>query len=147
MRASRSGVGRADTDPPGRGHGESLCAAGPTGLQSSIDYSTVRVRARYSNEDTVFVHGIFYGMKTTIDSAGRIVIPKEIRRQAGIEAGALMEVRLREGCIEIEPAPAKMKLERRGRLMVAVPNEPVPPLTAAVVEKTRQKLRRERESD
>jgi AbrB family looped-hinge helix DNA binding protein len=86
-------------------------------------------------------------MKTTIDAAGRIVIPKEIRRQAGIEPGAIMEIRLREGCIEIQPAPAKIKLEKRGRLVVAVPREPLPPLTAEIVENTRRRIRREREGD
>ena len=89
-------------------------------------------------------YGMIYGMKTTIDSAGRLVIPKEIRQQAGIQPGTPLEIRLREGCIEIEPAAAKIRLERRGRLIVAVPQEPVPQLTADIVEKTRHKLRRER---
>ena len=83
-------------------------------------------------------------MKTTIDSAGRLVIPAEIRRQAGIKPGMALEVRTREGRIEIEPAPLKVKLERRGRLMVAVPRESVSPLDAETVEETRRKLRRER---
>ena len=90
---------------------------------------------------------MLHGMKTTIDSAGRLVIPKEIRQKARMEPGTLLEIRLRDGCVEIEPAPAKIRLERRGRLVVAVPREPVPRLTAEVVEKTRRKLRRERESD
>jgi AbrB family looped-hinge helix DNA binding protein len=86
-------------------------------------------------------------MKTTIDSAGRLVIPKEIRRQAGLKPGVPLEIRLREGCIEIEPAHAKITLEKRGRLVVAVAREHVPPLSADAVEQTRQKLRREREGD
>jgi len=83
-------------------------------------------------------------MKTTIDSAGRLVIPIEIRRQAGIKPGMSLEVRASEGRIEIEPAPLKIKLERRGRLLVAVPEEPVPALTAEIVQETRRKLRHER---
>jgi AbrB family looped-hinge helix DNA binding protein len=83
-------------------------------------------------------------MKTTIDSAGRLVLPKDIRQQAGIRPGMELEVRVRGGCIEIEPAPIKVKLERRGRLLVAVPQEAVQPLTKAVVEETRRKTRRER---
>jgi AbrB family looped-hinge helix DNA binding protein len=83
-------------------------------------------------------------MKTTIDSAGRLVIPMEIRKQAGIKPGMFLEVRVTEGRIEIEPAPLEIKLERRGRLVVAVPREPVPPLTREIVQETRRKLRHER---
>jgi len=83
-------------------------------------------------------------MKTTIDSAGRLVIPMEIRREAGIKAGMSLEIRTREGRIEIEPAPLEVKLERRGHLLVAIPKKPVPPLTAVVVEESRRKLHRER---
>jgi len=79
-------------------------------------------------------------MKTTIDSAGRLVIPMEIRREAGIKPGMSLDVRMREGRIEIEPAPLEVKLERRGHLMVAVPRKPIPPLTAAIVEETRRKI-------
>jgi AbrB family looped-hinge helix DNA binding protein len=89
---------------------------------------------------------MIYGMKTTIDSAGRLVIPKEIRQQSGIKPGTPLEIRLREGCIEIEPAPLRIRLERRGRLLVAVPHERVPSLTADIVEETRNKLQRERGS-
>ena len=85
-------------------------------------------------------------MRTTMDSAGRLVIPKEIRRQAGIKAGMPLEVRLRQGCIEIEPAPIKIRLEKRGLLVVAVPEEATSRLTQEVVEETRRKLRHERRS-
>ncbi len=83
-------------------------------------------------------------MKTTIDSAGRLVIPMEIRREAGIKPGMVLDVWTREGRIEIEPAPLEVKLERRGRLVVAVPRKPVAPLTKAIVEETRRKIRNER---
>jgi len=83
-------------------------------------------------------------MRTTIDSAGRLVIPKEIRQQAGIRAGMSLNVRVKEGKIEIEPAPVNIKLERHGRLLVAVPQEPIPPLASQTVEETRRRIRRER---
>jgi AbrB family looped-hinge helix DNA binding protein len=85
-------------------------------------------------------------MKTTIDNAGRLVIPKEIRKQAGLKPGMPLEVRIHEGCIEIEPAPIKVQLERKGRFVVAVPTDTVAPLTSATVEETRRKLRHERGS-
>jgi AbrB family looped-hinge helix DNA binding protein len=83
-------------------------------------------------------------MKTTIDSGGRLVIPKEIRQQAGLKTGMSLDIRLRGGLIEIEPTPLNVKLERRGRLLVAIPQESVPALTSQVVEDTRRKARRER---
>jgi AbrB family looped-hinge helix DNA binding protein len=54
-------------------------------------------------------------MRTTIDSAGRLVVPKEVRQQAQLEPGMPLEIRYREGCIEIEPAPLEVDLRRRRR--------------------------------
>jgi AbrB family looped-hinge helix DNA binding protein len=85
-------------------------------------------------------------MRTTIDSAGRLVIPKALRDEVGLAAGAPVEVRVAAGRIEIEPAPLPVKLVRKGRLLVAIPDQPVPPLTTKVVERTRARLRRERAS-
>jgi AbrB family looped-hinge helix DNA binding protein len=83
-------------------------------------------------------------MKITIDSAGRLVIPKEIRRDAGLKPGMPLDVRWREGLIEIEPAPLPVKLTKRGRLLVAVPEKPITPLLSETVERTRRQIRRER---
>jgi AbrB family looped-hinge helix DNA binding protein len=83
-------------------------------------------------------------MKTTIDSAGRLVIPGDLRREAGLQPGAPLEVRLRDGRIEIEPAPLPVKLVRKGRLLVALPESRVGPLRRETVERTRRTLRRER---
>jgi len=53
-------------------------------------------------------------MKSTIDLSGRLVIPKAIRKVAGLEPGVPLEVRWREGVVEIEPAPLPVKLTKRG---------------------------------
>ncbi len=74
-------------------------------------------------------------MKTTIDTAGRLVIPKEIRREAGLEPGLPLEVHWREGRIKIEPASLPVKLVRKGRLLVAVPQKAVIPLTTETVDR------------
>lgn len=79
-------------------------------------------------------------MKTTIDRAGRLVIPKEIRREAKLVPGMPLEVKWREGRIEIEPAPVAVRLERRGRLLVAVPRKKTPALTAETVERARAQI-------
>ena len=83
-------------------------------------------------------------MKTTIDAAGRLVIPKDIRREAGLKPGMPLEVRWREGKIEIAPESLPVTLQRRGRLLVAVPQKEPGPLRAETVERTRRVLRRER---
>ena len=41
-------------------------------------------------------------MVTTMDAAGRLVIPREIRREAALEPGVPLDVRWRDGVIEIE---------------------------------------------
>ena len=86
-------------------------------------------------------------MKTTIDAAGRLVIPREVRREAGLKPGTPLEVRWRDGRIEIEPAPMPVKLVRKGRLVVAMPRGKVATLRVEAVEATRQTLRRERVAD
>lgn len=83
-------------------------------------------------------------MRTTIDPSGRLVIPKEIRREAGLKPGMPLDVRWRSGRIEIEPAPLPVKLVKKGRLLVAVPEEDVGTLTGDAVERTRKTLHRER---
>jgi AbrB family looped-hinge helix DNA binding protein len=83
-------------------------------------------------------------MITTMDSAGRLVIPREIRREAGLEPDTPLDVRWRDGVIEIEPRPLDVTLEKRGRLTVAVPREKARALDAATVERTRRALRRGR---
>jgi AbrB family looped-hinge helix DNA binding protein len=83
-------------------------------------------------------------MTTTIDEAGRLVVPKEIRRQAGLKPKMPLEVRYREGRIEIEPAPLPVRYARRGRMLVAVPQKRIDSLTHGEVERRRGRLQRER---
>lgn len=83
-------------------------------------------------------------MKTTIDAAGRLVIPKEIRHQAGLRPGMPLEVRWHDGRIEIEPVATPVRLVRRGRLLVAVAESQGEELTAETVEEIRQELASER---
>ena len=83
-------------------------------------------------------------MKTTIDRAGRIVVPKALREAIGLEPGAEIELHASDGRIELGPAPLEVRLERRGRLLVAVPVAATTPLSKAVVERTVAQLRTER---
>ena len=82
-------------------------------------------------------------MRTTIDPAGRLLIPKEIRQQAGLKPGMALDAHCRAGRIEIERASLPVSIVKKGRLMVAVPREKTPPLSAGTVESTRRAVRRE----
>ena len=81
-------------------------------------------------------------MRSAIDAAGRIVIPKPMRDRLGLDRGRAVEIRERDGHIEIEPAPTSMSLRRRGGALVAVPNEELPPLTDDLVRATTERARR-----
>lgn len=77
-----------------------------------------------------------------MDRAGRLVVPKKIRDEAGISAGSELTIRVADGRIEIEPAPLEVRLVKRGRLTVAVPRKRVAPLTDEIVGRTLDRLRR-----
>jgi len=81
-------------------------------------------------------------MKTTIDAAGRLVIPKELRSRLGLTAGQELEISERDGRIEIEPPSAKISLVDRGNGLVAVPDRALPPLTDEIVRDTLERVRR-----
>lgn len=83
-------------------------------------------------------------MRATIDSAGRLVIPKELRREAGLQPGSELEIRWKHGLIEIEPVPNPVKLKKQGRFLVAMPDQPIEQLTNETVERTRRQLTRDR---
>lgn len=88
--------------------------------------------------------GIIPTTKTTIDAAGRVVIPKALRPKAGLQPGVPLDIHLTDGRIEIEPAPSPVKLVREGRFLVAVSEVEGPPLTNERVQETREELWRER---
>lgn len=81
-------------------------------------------------------------MRSAIDAAGRVVIPKEMRERLGLRRGRPIEIRERDGHIEIEPAATSMSLVRRAGGSVAMPEEKLPPLTDELVRDTLERTRR-----
>jgi len=81
-------------------------------------------------------------MTSTIDAAGRIVVPKSLRDALGLKPGQPLELRAVDGRLEIEIAPTRMQLKKRGKGVVAVPDAPLPPLTAELVRDTLERVRR-----
>lgn len=83
-------------------------------------------------------------MRTTIDSAGRIVVPKALREAMGLTAGRLVDVVLTDGRLEIELAPVEVAVEQDGDdlpVLRAVEGDQ-PALTDDVVRETLESVRR-----
>ena len=81
-------------------------------------------------------------MKTAIDSAGRVVIPKALREALGLTAGQPLEIAERDGRLEIAPAPTPMRLVDSGDGVIAVADVVMPVLTADMVRETLERTRR-----
>lgn len=60
-------------------------------------------------------------MKTTIDKAGRVVIPASVRERAGLRAGTTLEISVDEFGIRLERVAAGPRLVRVGNRLVARP--------------------------
>lgn len=81
-------------------------------------------------------------MQTTIDKAGRVVLPKELRDLLGLRGGEALEIREVDGRIELEPVPTTIRLEDRPEGLVGVAEEELPPLADDVVRATLERTRR-----
>jgi AbrB family looped-hinge helix DNA binding protein len=60
-------------------------------------------------------------MRTTIDKAGRVVIPAVVRERAGLAPGTALEVTVDELGIRLERVAAGPRLIKVGRRLVARP--------------------------
>ena len=81
-------------------------------------------------------------MRTTIDAAGRMVVPKDFRDALGITGPAEVEVALVDGHIEIDVPTTPVRLEQRGRGLIAVTDADMPVLTAEMVRDVLERTRR-----
>jgi len=81
-------------------------------------------------------------MRTAIDSAGRVVIPKALRDALGLTAGQPLEIAERDGRLEIVPAATPMRLMDEGDGVAAVAGADMPVLTANMVRDTLERIRR-----
>jgi len=82
-------------------------------------------------------------MKTTIDKAGRVVIPAAIRERAGLVAGATLIVTADDLGVRLERDAPPPRLVRVGRRLVAKPasSDDTPPAVdvAALIEEERNR--------
>ena len=82
------------------------------------------------------------GMKTAIDAAGRVIVPKALRDLLGLTAGGELEISARDGVLVIAPVPADIKLVKRGKRLVAKPKNELPELTQSEVRAVLESSRR-----
>jgi AbrB family looped-hinge helix DNA binding protein len=77
-------------------------------------------------------------MRTTIDQAGRVVIPKALRDEVGLGAGEV-EVRAEGAGLRLEPVSGGSLQERDGRLVIPAEGQAI---DDALVERLRDAGRR-----
>ena len=76
-------------------------------------------------------------MKTRIDRAGRLVIPKELRDRYGLEAGMEVEVIPVPDGITLVPARTERRIVRRGRVVAIDTGAETAPIEAFEVDRAR----------
>ena len=79
---------------------------------------------------------------TTIDKAGRIVLPKQVRDELQLGPGDSLELEASEDRIILRPARGGGRMRKEHGVWVYDSGEP---LTADMVRKTIERVRRERE--
>jgi len=78
----------------------------------------------------------------TIDRSGRLVIPKVLRDELGIEPGQPLRASVHDGRLELEPDPVDADLVEVDGVLVITPREAVAPISRddvrAIIESVRR---------
>ena len=81
-------------------------------------------------------------MRVTIDAAGRVVIPKLLRDELGIDGPAELEIVAHDGRLEVRVPDLDVTVEVDGGIALFRTAVPVPPLDAATVRAELERTRR-----
>lgn len=81
-------------------------------------------------------------MRVGIDSAGRVVIPKPLRDELGIDGPGELELTARDGHLELDVPDVPAHVEVRNGFAIIVPEQPMKPLTVEDVRATLERVRR-----
>ena len=84
-------------------------------------------------------------MKTTIDRAGRVVIPKAIRERAGLQPGMEIEISVDNGRVEMTPAGPQGRVVYKDGMPVWEAPPGAPPVTLEETNEWIRILREERD--
>lgn len=77
-----------------------------------------------------------------MDAAGRIVLPKRVREQAGFRPGQALRFTCQDGRVEIEPATVAVEVTiAADGLPILAAREPMPTLTVDEVQATLDEVR------
>jgi len=71
------------------------------------------------------VCGSMHGMRTTIDKAGRLVVPRSLRGAIGLVDGGPVEVELDGAGIRVEPVAGRELREEQGLLVIPATGVPI----------------------
>jgi AbrB family looped-hinge helix DNA binding protein len=81
-------------------------------------------------------------MRITIDSVGRLVVPKVLRDELGITDATEVEIEARDGVIELMVADVPARVEAQSSGVVIATEAPMKPLTTedvrAAIDRTRR---------
>lgn len=87
------------------------------------------------------MNGNLSAMNVTIDKAGRLVVPKEIRDRMGLRAGDELEIEEFNGKIEISKPMRERKLVEINGLLTLEPDPDAPPIDPDEVRRELERVR------
>jgi AbrB family looped-hinge helix DNA binding protein len=81
-------------------------------------------------------------MKVTIDSVGRVVVPKALRDELGVRGPAELELTAIDGRLELTVADVPARVEDRDGFPVIATDTPMAPMTVAEAAQAIERVRR-----
>jgi bifunctional DNA-binding transcriptional regulator/antitoxin component of YhaV-PrlF toxin-antitoxin module len=81
-------------------------------------------------------------MRVAIDGVGRLVIPKALREELGVDGPTDLELTAADGRLELTVADVPARVEQRGGLPVIVTDGPMEPMSVAQARGAVERVRR-----
>ena len=81
-------------------------------------------------------------MRVAIDGVGRLVIPKTLRDELGVDGPTDLELTASDGRLEITVADVPAHVEERDGFPVIVSDRPIEPMSAAETRAAIERVRR-----